>query len=164
MQVIENFFSHEVFEDVYENVFQVGCPFYMQQGITEKDDGFYYFVHQFYKDNKPITTFYDFYYELIKKQLNVDILLRGKINIYNQTHEVVEHKLHTDYPYKHKVALLSLNDCNGFTILEDGTKLPSKKNQMVIFDGSKNHKSTSCTDAPFRANIIINYLDKECLV
>ena len=60
-------------------------------------------------------------------------------------------------PYKHKGAILYINDNNGKTILEDGTEIESKANRLLLFDASKPHNSTSCTDAKSRINININY-------
>ena len=51
-----------------------------------------------------------------------------------------------------------MNTCNGFTILDDGTKIDSIENRALLFDPSKLHHSTTCTDEKVRINIILNYL------
>ena len=53
---------------------------------------------------------------------------------------------------------LSLEGVFGFTFFEDKTKVGSKENQMLFFDGSKPHASTTCTDQQVRINIGFNYL------
>ena len=50
-----------------------------------------------------------------------------------------------------------INTNNGFTILEDGEKIETKENRMLLFDASKKHKSTTCTDNIYKCNIIFNY-------
>ena len=59
--------------------------------------------------------------------------------------------------YKHCGLIFYLNTNNGFTILDDGTKIESVENRALFFDPSKRHCSTTCTDSIFRSIIIINY-------
>ena len=67
--------------------------------------------------------------------------------------------MHRDYAYPHQVALFSLNTCNGYTYFEDTKeKVPSIANQLVIFDGNRNHCSVAQTDENLRINININIL------
>ena len=53
-------------------------------------------------------------------------------------------------------SLTSYNN-DGFTVLHDGTKIESKRNRLLLFDGSKPHHSTNCTDDWRRININFNY-------
>ena len=91
---------------------------------------------------------------------NIDII-RMKVNCFPATSQVYEHLTHTDYDYPHKGALLCLNTCNGYTKMEDGTKIESVANRMIFFDTSKPHSSTTCSDQPKRCNIVINYNDNK---
>ena len=87
-------------------------------------------------------------------------LLRIKINFFPHTPELQEHAYHIDYDYSHKGSLLSLNTCDGYTkILETGTKYPSVANTLLTFDTSKDHCSTTTTNALGRFNIVINYVE-----
>ena len=52
-----------------------------------------------------------------------------------------------------------LNTCNGYTKLEDGTKVFSVENRALFFDSYTPHCSTSCTDKLYRSNININYFE-----
>ena len=85
-------------------------------------------------------------------------MIRSKCNLYTKTEKLFEHKLHTDMPFPHKGFLFYVNTNNGFTILEDGTKVESIANRALFFDSSKSHKSTTCTDEDIRVNININYV------
>ena len=77
--------------------------------------------------------------------------------MYPNTEKVHEHGEHADYSWKHKTALFSLNTCDGYTKLEDGTKIDSVANRMLLFDASTPHTSSTCTDQPVRVNINFNY-------
>ena len=89
---------------------------------------------------------------------SIENLIRIKINFYPNTTELYEHGYHIDYKYPHKGAILSLNTCDGYTkIRETGTKYPSVANTILMFDPSKDHCSTTTTNAIGRFNININY-------
>ena len=64
--------------------------------------------------------------------------------------------MHTDTPQKHMVALFSINTNNGYTLFENGDKVASVENQLVLFDGSLKHCSVAQTDENIRVNININ--------
>ena len=69
-----------------------------------------------------------------------------------------EHSEHSDYPFSHKGALFSLNTCDGYTKFNDGTKVESVANRIIFFDASKNHQSTTTSNAKLRYNINFNFL------
>jgi len=85
-------------------------------------------------------------------------LLRVRANYYPNTSTLLEHPMHIDREYSHTAALLSLNTCDGYTKLEDGTKFDSVANRVIFFDASKKHCSTTTTNTKSRFNIIVNYL------
>ena len=90
--------------------------------------------------------------------MKIDKLLRVKANMYPSTDKIFEHAPHVDYDYSVKGAILSLNTCDGFTRLEDGTKVDSVANRMLFFDSSRPHNSSTTTNVQTRINININYL------
>ena len=57
-------------------------------------------------------------------------------------------------------AIYYLNTNNGFTKFENGDKVNSVANRMVIFDSNLKHTGTSCTDAHARMLINFNYYTK----
>ena len=61
-------------------------------------------------------------------------------------------------PWNHKTAIFYINSNNGFTVLENDTKIESIENRLLLFNGSKKHHSTSCTNSGARININFNYL------
>ena len=84
-------------------------------------------------------------------------LLRIKANFYPQTASLVEHDQHWDFPFTHKGAIFCLNTCDGFTRFDDQSVVSSIENRLIIFDTSKLHNSTTCTDERGRFNIAFNY-------
>ena len=69
--------------------------------------------------------------------------------------------MHIDYRFKHSAAILSLNTCDGYTKLMDGTKIDSVANRMLLFDASEKHCSTTTTNVQARMNININYMQAQ---
>ena len=89
--------------------------------------------------------------------LEVKSLIRIKCNLYPSTSTLSEHRMHIDSDYSHKGGILYLNTCNGYTRLEDGTKIESIANRMLLFDAGNPHCSSTCTNQKARFNINFNY-------
>ena len=120
------------------------------------------------KDNKFLLLYSYFYSGLyvdpqshvfvdILNQLEVKSLIRIKANLYPSTDNIEYQSEHIDYDYSHKGAIFYLNTNDGFTTLEDGTKIESVENRILLFDPSKPHNSTTCTNDKCRVNVNFNY-------
>jgi hypothetical protein len=85
-------------------------------------------------------------------------LVRIKCNLTTRTHEIIEHGYHTDQPFSNfKTGIYYLNDNNGYTKFEDGSKVESVANRYVEFDGNILHTGTTCTNSNYRIVINFNY-------
>jgi len=177
-KVVDNFLPEGTFQILQNNILnpQTGFQWSFFPSVSHKqsDDGVY-FVHIFYGD--PFITpggnehfkngiscyYYDFIFDTIKCMMTTDdewelkSLMRCKANLYTQTPEIKEHDWHCDRTFSHKGAILYINNNDGYTILEDGTKIESVANRMLFFDPSIKHRSTTCTDKLCRLNINFNY-------
>ena len=166
-KIIDNALPGDYFNKLKNTIMSDSFPWFYCDSVAYKneDDGDYYFVHGIYHEQKPWSDFYLDFESLVSgelcsmasKALNIKSLIRAKVNFYPKTNEIRYHNQHIDEVYKHKGAILYINDNNGFTVLEDGTKIESVSNRILLFDPSKPHNSTTCTDAKCRVNININY-------
>ena len=103
--------------------------------------------------------FFDYLKKMNSSQIiNPSDLVRVKANLYLRTDEIVHNDNHIDYEFEHTAAILYVKTNDGLTILEDGTECESIANRLLLFDASKPHHSTSCTDQKRRVNININYI------
>ena len=93
-----------------------------------------------------------------QKYGSVKSLLRIKLNFYPHTETLKEHGQHVDYDFSCYGAIFSLNTCDGFTRLNDGTKIDSVENRILFFDPSLKHNSTTTTNSSGRWNINFNFL------
>jgi len=156
MKIIDNFLPKEEFKQIQEYMLSNNFPYYFNSFVAnEADNKNFYFNHNIYKDYRPRSEFFDALKNVYIK-LNVNALIRVKANCFPKTQKLIEYGDHVDYRFKHKGALFSINTCNGGTIV--GEKfIPSVENRMLLFDSSKKHRSTNCTDEQCRVNINFNF-------
>ena len=159
MKIIKNYLDKDYFKQLKTTVFDNHFPVYYSNVIAHPDDDKkltdFFFDHTVYEHLTPKSNHFPIFIPLLNK-LQVKALIRLKVNMYTRTEEIIKHNMHSDYKFEHKGAILGLNKCNGGTWIEDQF-VESQENQMVLFDPSKPHCSTSCTDDHVRVNIILNY-------
>ena len=134
-------------------------PWFFGSNIThegEVENNIFFMTHMFYNENVPKSPLYNDLLPLLNK-FEMKSLIRIKANLYPNTHTLHEHSMHKDYPFSHSSALLSLNTCDGYTKLKDGTKIDSIANRILLLDSSVEHCSTTTTNVSARINININY-------
>ena len=161
MQVIDNYLPEEDFFELKEIVMGNFFPWFFAKNCTfgkDDNDPNSYFTHIIYEENKPNSQFFQVFNDKLIKKINPFSLVRIKLNCYPCTKELVHHLPHVDYDEPHKNCILSFNTCNGFTVMQDGTKIESIENRGIFFDGQIKHNSTTCTDQKARFNININYI------
>lgn len=159
-KVIDNFLNENDFKNIQKLMLSEQFPWYYSGLISDSriDDGDFYFVHKFFEDNEPRSSFFKMMYPIINK-INPISLIRIKGNLYRRTEKLQEHGQHIDYTFKHRGAIFSINTNNGYTKLNDGTKIESVANRIFFFDSSLPHNSTSCTNEKIRVNINFNYVE-----
>jgi len=157
-KIVDNFLPEKQFKPIEDwlmgNSFEwyAGADGVSQQGL---DDGIYH-THTFFDSMMRTSKKWDLIAPIIHK-LKIKAMIRCKANSYPQTHKLIEHGKHIDFNFKHKSFLLTINTCNGFTRLPDGTKVASVRNRGIFFEGYKPHNSTTCTDVYRRININFSY-------
>jgi len=173
--VIDNFLDEKYFDNLVtlftdkEEIGNTVLPWYLACGraVTfsknsaefrpSNTDKLFYMYHMLYNHYVPQSPHYNSLIPLLEK-LEVDSLLRIKANLFPSTEILHEHQPHPDYNFSHSGALLSLNTCDGYTKLKDGTKVNSVANRILIFDAGEEHQATTTTNDFARINININYL------
>tara|TARA_Y100000401_G_scaffold37371_1_gene27997 strand:- start:702 stop:1232 length:531 start_codon:yes stop_codon:yes gene_type:complete len=158
-------FVKEVFEDKH---CQHGTCWIQNFGIAERDTehcnlDHYMFCHTGYVEGYQPTPAFTKVEPYITRLLNVRRYLRFKANFYPRTKTIDKHPWHCDEFRKVtgldvKTALLSLNTCNGYTAFEDGTKVPSTDNTLILNPTDVRHMGTSTSNANYRINLNINYI------
>lgn len=160
MNLKNNLLEQKDFNNLKQLLTATNFAWFRQKGVASlnKDEAVdCYFTHLFYDKNSVNSASFKDLKPLLDI-INAKSLIRVKANFYPRTEKVIEHQFHTDYSFTHKAMIFSINTNNGYTKFKDGTKTDSVENRCVEFDGSKEHKSTTCTDKFGRINLGINYL------
>jgi len=136
-EIIDNFLTEEKFLKVKNSILNSEFSWNLTPWVSNLNENLkttssYYFTHVFYSG----------LYVDPNSHIFIDILYQSE---------------HIDYDYSHKGAIFYLNTNNGFTTLENGTKVESIQNRLLLFDPSKPHNSTTCTDDKCRVNVNFNY-------
>ncbi len=168
-EIIDNFLPSDAFKKLHDFLLPSDVKFegttigwgYVPKVISKNKKGtedwrLFYLAHLAY-EHTSLSPLYDEIIYNFQELLYIKSLMRIKINMYPNTEILKEHGMHSDYTFPHKTGLFSINTCDGYTKLEDGTKIDSVANRMLLFDGSNPHSSSTTTDQPVRVNININY-------
>ena len=156
----------EKFDTLSSTLMSRFFPWYYLSKINVEDDMDYrcenrYFEHNFFQYDSFDTFSKSEMFHVVQPfldMLGIESLFRVKSNLFPSTQTLIQHAFHTDLDINHKGAILYLNDCDGYTVFPDGTKIESVANRCLLFDSSKLHASTTCTNEKARLNINVNYL------
>ena len=163
MQVIPNFIEDKQVQESIKNTLTKsrGIAYHYVDNVgTENDNSDFYFLHVLFHTDNNMPECSPMFVRILSPilgRLKFNYLMRAKVNLYTKKSEFIQTEMHVDSEIPHMVGLYSVNTNNGYTLFEDGTKIESIENQMVIFDGSKKHCSVSQTDTNVRSNININF-------
>lgn len=83
--------------------------------------------------------------------------IKVKANLTPRREAHIEYGLHVDTRRPGaSTAILYLNTNNGYTVFEDGERVASVANRLVLFEAARRHTGASCTDAPYRLVLNLN--------
>jgi hypothetical protein len=158
MIIKQNFLNSQKFNTLKDSIFSNHFPLFYQDGAASKEDkSDFMFTHLFFYNGKQNSSYFNILDPLLSK-IKIKNLIRVKLNFYTKKDKHIYTAFHKDYDIPHKVALFSLNTCNGFTYFKDSKeKVKSIENQILLFNGKEQHCSVSQTDENIRVNININY-------
>lgn len=180
IEVVDNFLPADDWHRLYRSILMAnkdnphtlvdnGISWNYNPTISVNGDGSSstgYFLHNLLIDDTKSDA-YNKIVPVIESRLDLDhykTLHRAKVNLYPRTTKIEPHGFHVDLvddtreTLDHVNCVYYVNGNNGYTEFEDGSRIASVENRMVIFDGKMSHRSTSCTDQPCRVSININML------
>jgi hypothetical protein len=155
-KITDNFLSKEDFANIKTRMVDSNqFPWYYSNIVEGSKD--FQFVHPFYdfwnwqgKDVWVIQPIID--------KINPKAWIRIKANLTTKGLKIEEHGYHVDYDFSCTTAICYLNDTDGYTVFEDGTKIECKANRLVEFSSQIKHSGTSHTDQKTRVVINMNYI------
>jgi len=155
-KVIDDFLKQEDHE-VIRNTMMSNDSFQWQfaDGANYRGDGHHMFCHVLYAQFEPRSQFFPMLMPIINEFEPISIV-RIKANLTMQTPERIDHGLHTDVD-DCITSIYYVNSNDGYTRFEDGTKVDSIANRMVVFDSNTKHAGCTPTDTLRRCVINFNY-------
>ena len=169
-QIIDNFLPPNDFKILQSEIISNLFPWHLDSvlsyeltTIVDKIDN-WQLSHSFYFPKHYSPLFRLIEPVLVNLQPNLRVLLKAKANLNPHTETIKIHGYHTDLPWADvtaisKTAVLYINDNNGYTIFEnDGEKIASAANRMVIFSADDRHSGTTCTDQQYRVVLNLNFI------
>ena len=158
-KVIKNFLKQEEADYIESTMLSSTFPWFYSGSVnTPEDSDRFFFSHSIIHEGNINSNFYDSIASPILKILKPDKLSRIKCNLFVKQNKQIKTGMHTDMKEEHEVFLYYVNTNNGFTLFENGDKVPSIKNTALIFDGKLKHAAVLQTDEKVRINVNINYL------
>mgnify|MGYP003151645742 FL=1 len=165
MKIIDSFLPEDYFKLSQSLIMDYGFPWqwndFAVKDIITDDVHDFQFVHPFYNPLSGVVTNYPRWKDIIKPYadyLNPVSLIRIKanLNVAKSTH--IKREFHTDFKINCTTAIAYMNDNDGFTLFEDGTKVESKENRVVVFDSNLKHTGIPCTNQKRRVVINFNFI------
>ena len=137
-------------DEEYQFIYPFPFSRNVREGNPEKEH------HYFLKVINPIFE---------KLGIELSDLIKLRANLIPKNNKIIEHRLHTDIEseevHKFITGIFYLNTNNGYTHFEDGTKIESIANRLILFPTSMKHGGTTCTDSDTRVVLNMNYKEKE---
>ena len=140
------------------------APSVTQEQKLDSNNNDFYFMSMAYTNDTPVGPLWEFIVpclNVLAPLMNIRSVMRVKGNWFPPTSVAYDHIPHKDYAEEFgeiKGAILSLNTCDGWTRLEDRTKVDSVANRLLLFNSSELHNSSTTTNPKGRFNINFNYL------
>jgi hypothetical protein len=156
-EVKDNFLNEEVFTAIQRQIMSINIPWFFCPGVAGPEESDFCFTHMLYADNAPNSQLYGGIALPIIETVQPKAIRRIRIGLYIRGNTLLEHPMHTDCPFPHKVFMLYINTNNGYTTFEDETRVNCVANRAVFFDGSRPHRSSNCTDESRRIVLTMNY-------
>lgn len=163
MKILDNFLSDDKFTSIQNIFLGQNIPWFFYPFVDfYNDSSRFQFVHMLYENNHGISSGYaKDIIDTFKDKLDAYVFLRIKSNLSPNSQSILVNNFHTDFEgdicEKSHTAIYYVNTNNGYTLFEDGTKVESVGNRIVIFPSHMRHCGTTCTDAKSRVLINFNY-------
>ena len=155
MQILDNSLQQKEFKNLYKTFHLSNFPWYFIPFKVKPGDDKYQLYHLFSNREKIHSKYFSILSPILKL-LKAKEIIRIKANLTFKQNENIFSDMHIDFK-NCKTAIFYLNTNNGFTFFEEGKKILSKENRMVIFDSNLKHCAVDCTDKKYRIVININY-------
>jgi hypothetical protein len=155
----ENFLEKEFFNDFKKILFSDDFNWFFRNNLTIFDKTHYWFNHCFFNNFTVFSPVFDSFIKPILLKLNAKALIEARANCNVKNNVVYQSGWHVDKPFECTTAVLYMNTCNGYTLIDKDKKIKinSEENKILIFNSQIEHAVVSQTDVDRRIIINFNY-------
>jgi len=148
-EIVNDFLDKEVFKSLQTYLMSDKIPWFNMIGPWG------YFNHQFYS-NIDTSPFFDIISPITEK-LNVKIPININAKLFCNTGALSQHLIPVEVSDPHTTAIFFVNSNDGYTMLDDETKIESVENSVLFYDGSRQTINTNCADQKVRLLLKLDY-------
>lgn len=166
IQIIDNFLEDEQCYQICKTCLSNTFPWYTSKVIYGNqfellcdDIDNYQYTHFLYKTYEPQSSYHIEILRPFVEKLNMGAIFRAKLNMKFRTDNIIKHSYHVDTSYNCKSMIYYINHNNGYTEFENGQRVESVMNRLLIFPSNLMHTGTTCSDNFVRLVLNINYFD-----
>ena len=154
-ELIDNFLEPKDLKKIQDLFLGRKIAWNCSDGIVLPGDGAFQFIHVLYSNYAPASPFFN---ELapIWQKIDPCSIVRSKANLTMKTVEHDKSAYHSDV-HNCITAIYYVNTNNGYTEFQNGMKVDSIENRIVIFDSNEKHRAVTPTDTARRVVINFNY-------
>jgi hypothetical protein len=164
-KIIDNFLPPFSFQQILESYTDMKVPWYFRDYVSTRGEGEiaepqnYQFINISYDRGLAYGSGLTFVQDILN-ELRALTVIRIKANLLPVRDRIIQFPMHHDNPaftdndLQYSVGIYYLNTNNGYTVLEDGTKIESIANRMVLLPGNMLHTGTTSTDTK---RLLINF-------
>ncbi len=164
IKIIDDLLPHQQWQELHDYFLIHDCPYKYLDHMVSGGDSHFQFVHGIVLGGIGGAPIFDETrikrIEPILTRLNIDFLLRAKVNLTTRTSEPLQSNFHCDTNQNNLTAIYYVNTCNGKTRFEnpDIEDVDSIANRVIIFNAQQKHCTVTATDVKARVVANINYL------
>ena len=169
MEIKDNFLVKKDLTQL-ENLIYNNFPWYLnKEQVTGADDGCW-LSHILYDEDVPKSDLYNPIIKIFKGYLKYVTLCRLNVNLLLRKETPSVSDFHTDCDWDFKdekkltTAIFYLNTNNGATEFEDGNRIDSIRNRLIVFPAYASHRAIGQTDESKRIVFNFNFLKSENVI
>jgi len=156
----ENFLDKDFFNDFKKILFSDDISWYFRKHLTSFNKDNYWFNHCFFNNSTVFSPIlFDQFIKPILLKLNAKAAVEVRANCYVNKNVAYQSDWHVDRSFECTTAVLYMNTCNGYTLIDKDKKIKvnSEENKILIFNSQTEHAVVSQTDTDRRIIINFNY-------